>query len=76
MVLDMRQVPTFAQGLRQLLVIILAEAILFYPSHRLLHRAANESKFKLLAVIVPSVPGVEMDDRDGTVTKGFNAVWR
>jgi len=40
MVLDMWQVPTLAQGLRQLLVIILAEEILFYHSHRLLHHPA------------------------------------
>lgn len=38
MTLDMREMPTLLQALQQLLVIILAEEVLFYHTHRVLHK--------------------------------------
>ena len=45
MVLDMRQMPSLFQAVWQLLVIVLAEEVLFYHSHRLLHLPSMYRRF-------------------------------
>jgi len=45
MVLDMRELPSLFDAARQLAIIVLAEEVLFYHSHRLLHHPALYRRF-------------------------------